>query len=77
MVDTSANSQRGFTGVPIMCNILSRTQGLSIITIKEILLFEWLISNKVSDQAITFLLNSKEEEIEESTTQEVNLKRVV
>ena len=58
-------------------NILSRTQGLSIITIKEILLFEWLISNKVSDQAITFLLNSKEEEIEESTTQEVNLKRVV
>ncbi|MFI5425179.1 MAG: hypothetical protein WB706_08245 [Nitrososphaeraceae archaeon] len=56
---------------------MSRTQGLSTITIKEILLFEWLISNKVSDQAITFLLNSKEEEIEESTTQEVNLKRVV
>jgi hypothetical protein len=53
--------------------ILSRVDGLSTIAIKEILLFEWLISNKVADDAVMFLLKSKEVEIEESTTQGVNL----
>ena len=51
----------------VVTHLLSRVQGLEIVALREILLYEYYCDNKLIDQVIDFLLKSTEVDIEQAT----------